>query len=225
MSWTIIYGHFFVTFSLPGNKALNKDKLLKGWSRSLLVTRALLLLLNRLPSSNIRVFSFSSFHFTITCWTWQGVIHHCCSEVWRAAAVTVLLCKGCTSTSSCSEGPRANRQQRGGLQCERKLKSRTGFLTDLVTCECLLVARFPAVPWAWRLSCHLLCTMCLALPITAFFTGFGQCWWWADIPPFPMFLFSSGALHRATQLLGRLYPGLFCEKWRNCLEISLVIIW
>lgn len=145
MSWTIIYGLAFVTFSLPGNRALNKDKLLKGCSRSLLVTRALLLLLNVLPNSNIRAFSLSSCHFIIVCWTRQRVIHHCCSEV--ESSCRVLLCKACTSTSSCSQGSRANRQQG-----EQKLKSKTDFLTGLVPCECLLVAKFSAVPSVWRLS-------------------------------------------------------------------------
>lgn len=168
MSWTIIYGLAFVTFSLPGNKALNKDKLLKGCSRSLLVTRALLLLLNRLPNSNIRAFSLSSCHLIIVCWTWQRVIHHCCSEVWSSCRV--LLCKACTSTSSCSQGSRANRQQGG-----QKLKSN---LFSLLTWYPVSVCWLPN-----SLLCHqlggcppgitdLLCAVCMALPITAFFTGF-----------------------------------------------------
>lgn len=147
MSWTIIYGLFFVTFSLPGNKALNKDKLLKGCSRSLLVTRALLLLLNRLPNSNIRAFSLSSFHFIIMCWTWQRVIHHCCSGVWGAAAVVQGLHKYQLLFWREQTGSRGVH-----LQWEQKLKLRTGFPTELVPCECLLVARFSAVPLAWRLS-------------------------------------------------------------------------
>lgn len=143
MTWTIIYGLFFVTFSLPGNKALNKDNLLKAHSRSLLITRALLLLLNKLPNSNVRAFSLSSFHFIIICWTWQRLIHHCCSEEWRAATVRVLLCKGCRNTSSCSEGPRANRQQRGASAVGTETKIEDSFpywpgaLGVLVGCQIL----------------------------------------------------------------------------------------
>lgn len=155
MSLTIIYGLFFVTFSLPGNKALNKDKLLKGCSRSLLVARALLLLLKKLPNSNIRALSLSSFHFIIICWTWQRLIHHCCSEVWRGATVRMLLCKGCTSTSSCSEGPRANRQQRVGpaVGTETKIEDRLpywpGTLWVLVGCQiiCCPISLETPEPW------------------------------------------------------------------------------
>lgn len=154
MSLTIIYGLFFVTFSLPGNKALNKDKLLKGCS-SLLVARVLLLLLKKLPNSNIRALSLSSFHFIIICWTWQRLIHYCCSEVWRGATVRMLLCKGCTSTSSCSEGPRANRQQRVGpavgteTKIEDWLPYWPGTLWVLVGCQiiCCPISLETPEPW------------------------------------------------------------------------------
>lgn len=189
MSGTIIYGLFFVTFSLPGNKALNKDKLLKGCSRSLLITRALLLLLNRLPNSNIRAFSLSSFHFIIVCWTWQGAIHHCCSEVWRAATVRVLLCKSCTNTSSCSEGPRANRQQRdvSAVGTETKIEDRfpywPGTLWVLVGCQipCCPISLEAVLQESWICS--------------------AQCAWL-----FPSQFFSQGLASAGSELTSLLFP-------------------
>lgn len=65
----------------------------------------------------------------------------CCA---RAAQVPAPALKGPEQTGS-----------RGlGLQWEQKLKSRTDFLTGLVPCEYLLVARLSAVPSAWRLQNH-----------------------------------------------------------------------
>lgn len=55
----------FVSFSHPGNKAFNKEKLSKKHSGFLLVMRALLLPLNELTNSNIRAFSLSSLCFVI----------------------------------------------------------------------------------------------------------------------------------------------------------------
>lgn len=66
-----------------------------------------------------------------------GVGSSCCCA--RAAQVPPPVLKGANG-------------QRVHLQWEQKLKLRTGFPTDLVPCKCLLVARFSAVPLAWRLS-------------------------------------------------------------------------
>lgn len=161
------------------------------------------------------------------CRTWQRVIHHCCSGVWGAAAVVQGLHKYQLLFWREQTGSRGVH-----LQWEQKVRLRTGFLTELVPCECLLVARFSAVPLAWRLSsrnhgfalynmpgsahhslCHSLASAgseltSLLFPHSSYF----------HLEPCTEPLWC-GKLFSGTD------PGFCCEEWRNCLEISLGIIW
>lgn len=173
MSWTVIYSLFLlVSFSHAGNKALNKEKLYKKHSRSLLVRRALLLWLNKLMNSNIRAFSLSSLCFVIII------------EVVKDWSILARVRRGEQRRSGCCCVRAVHvmaPEQRGAAVGSRNWDHRLIALLTPLPWKCSLVASFSADPSS-RLGGALLgitplqCTTQPAPSIVALFPGFGGRW-------------------------------------------------